>query len=57
MMTLKKEKVVDTAILLIPRSRRARWTFRMAGKRKGVESGWESKTSSPTEMSEILDRG
>lgn len=57
MMMLKKEKVVETGIFLMPRSRRAKWTFLTAGRRKGDKSGVVSKMSLPTEMSDILERG
>lgn len=55
--TLRKEKLVETAILRIPRSRRARFMFLIAGRRKVENPGEDSRRSLPTEMAVILARG
>ncbi len=56
-MMLMKEKVVETEIRRMPRSRSARCTFRIAGMRNEEQPGEDSRKSSPTEMAVILARG
>ncbi|PON42309.1 hypothetical protein PanWU01x14_282650 [Parasponia andersonii] len=56
-MTLTKEKVVETEMVRMSRSHRARWTFSMARMRELECSGNALRRSLPTEMVVIVAYG